>query len=174
MTHTVYPSREDGKLPIIQVPSLIDALHYIATHRDEFEQQPEIKLPDGSWYEWPTRKLYCIVSREALAKMGGNRGKMMAQAGHGFCHAVWDAERRFPEDAWAYRASQHAYKITLAVDTEEDLMRLQDAYQGVCGVSLVKDAGFTVFKEPTVTVLGVGPISADRIGDDIKALRPLQ
>jgi peptidyl-tRNA hydrolase len=179
MTHAVYPNREDGTTPIVQVPNIVDAFRFIAKHRNEFSEQLQVKLLGGSWYEWPVYKLYCIVSKEALAKMGGNRGKMMAQSGHGFTHSWWDAEQRFPLDAWAYRASQHAYKITLAVDGEEDLVRLQQAYQGVCGVSLVKDAGFTVFKDnngnptPVTTCLGIGPISQERISEDLRSLKLL-
>jgi len=118
-------------------------------------------------------KLYCVVSKEALDLMKGNRGKGMAQAGHAFLHSVWDAEKRFPGAAQAYRDSNHAYKITLVVPTEADLVVLQDAYKDVCGVSLVKDAGFTVFAGPTVTCLGIGPIAVEDIGDDLKALKTL-
>lgn len=117
-------------------------------------------------------KLYCVFAKESIDKMGGNRGKMSTQAGHAYVHSVWDAEERFPEHAAAYRASDHAYKITLLVPSVEDLQRLCEAYEGKCGVSLVQDAGFTVFKEPTVTCLGIGPIPEDLIGDDLKALRP--
>lgn len=119
------------------------------------------------------RKLYCIVSREALDKMKGNRGKLGAQAGHAFLHAWWDAFLRFNGDAIAYRKSQHAYKITLVVDTDAALVALEDTYRDVCGVSLVTDAGFTVFNQPTMTCLGLGPIHVDDIGQDLKALKTL-
>lgn len=116
-------------------------------------------------------KMYCVVSLEAVKKMGGNRGKMMAQAGHAFLHAWWDALENYPEDAVAYRDSTHARKITVAVETEEELRRLEERYERICGVSLVKDAGFTVFSEPTVTCLGIGPIEATKVGEDLKALK---
>lgn len=124
-------------------------------------------------------KMYCIFAKESVAKMNGNRGKLAAQAGHAFLHAYWDSLRpgvpgdmmKFMSQAMAYKDSDHAYKITLVVDTVAELEALRDAYKSVCGVSLVKDAGFTVFNEPTVTCLGIGPIREDLIGDDLKALK---
>lgn len=118
-------------------------------------------------------KMYCVFARESLAKMGGNRGKMSAQAGHAFLHAYWSAETHFPEDAECYRNSDRAYKITLAVDTVEQLNELASAYKSKCGVAMVTDAAFTVFDEPTTTCLGIGPIHPDLIGDDLKALKVL-
>ena len=121
-------------------------------------------------------KMYCIFARESLEKMGGNRGKMAAQAGHAYLHAFWDANRVSAEtnkirQAQAYYESERAYKIALVVDSVAELLVLQRKYQDICGTSLVEDAGFTVFSEPTITCLGLGPISEDNIGDDIKALK---
>lgn len=103
--------------------------------------------------------------------MNGIRGKMVAQGGHAYLHASWDAEKRFPEDLQGYRDSDHARKITVRVDTEAQLVDLMNAYKDKCGVSLVKDSGFTVFKEPTVTCLGIGPIKEDDVGEDLKSLK---
>ncbi len=124
-------------------------------------------------------KMYCLCSKEALDKMKGVRGKMITQGGHAYLHAFWDSEKRFSSHARAYRNSQHAYKITLVVPTEDDLKAFEERYRSVCGVSLVVDAGFTVFKNedgsprPTVTFLGIGPIPENLIGDDLKALKTL-
>lgn len=131
--------------------------------------------------------MYCIFARESVEKMKGNRGKLAAQAGHAYLHAFWDANyaenvepftmeeviiaKRKADQARAYYSSEHAYKITLIVDTVEELIALQNRYKDVCGTSLVKDAGFTVFDEPTITCLGLGPISVDNIGRDLKSLK---
>jgi len=115
-------------------------------------------------------KLYCVVARESLKKMNGIRGKMMTQAGHGYVHAIWDSYDRFPEMVEKYRQSERAFKITLAVDTVEELQALHDKYQPICGVSLVTDCGLTVFKEPTTTCLGIGPIESSMVGKDISSL----
>lgn len=118
-------------------------------------------------------KMYCVVSREALAKMNGNRGKLASQAGHAYLHAWWDSATRFTMDAFAYNTSGVAYKITLVVDTDDELRELEALYKDICGVSLVTDAGRTVFKEPTVTCLGIGPIDPDMREDKLKSLKPL-
>ena len=75
------------------------------------------------------------------------------------------------EQALSYASSERAYKITLIVDTVEELKALQEKYKDICGTSLVTDAGFTVFNEPTTTCLGLGPIAEENIGDDIKSLK---
>jgi peptidyl-tRNA hydrolase len=124
-------------------------------------------------------KMYCIFAKESVQKMNGIRGKMCTQAGHAYLHAFWDAikpvisdERNMKlEQAYDYRMSDRAYKITLIVDTVDELKALQDKYKDICGTSLVTDAGYTVFNEPTTTCLGLGPISEDNIGDDIKSLK---
>ena len=131
-------------------------------------------------------KMYCIFAKESIAKMNGIRGKMATQAGHAYLHAFWDATTPNPnhttlaepdifakkqEQAFAYVNSDHAYKITLIVDTVDELKVLQEAYRNVCGTSLITDAGFTVFNEPTTTCLGIGPISEDKIGEDLKILK---
>ena len=123
--------------------------------------------------------MYCIFAKESVQKMNGIRGKMCTQAGHAYLHAFWDAispvisdERNMKlEQAYDYRMSDRAYKITLVVDTVDDLKALQEKYKDVCGTSLVTDAGFTVFNEPTTTCLGLGPIAEGNIGDDIKSLK---
>lgn len=131
-------------------------------------------------------KMYCIFARESVEKMKGNRGKLAAQAGHAYLHAFWDVIKpreelptsesleiafRKSHQAAQYMNSERAYKIALIVDTVEELIELQNHYKDICGTSLVKDAGFTVFEEPTITCLGLGPISVDNIGRDLKSLK---
>ena len=124
-------------------------------------------------------KMYCIVAKESLDKMKGIRGKMMSMSGHAFLHSAWRSMDMFPEHHRLYRASERAYKITLVVPTVEDLDALQEAYQGICGTSMVVDAGLTVFKDadgnncPTQVCLGIGPIPENLIGEDLKALKTL-
>ena len=116
-------------------------------------------------------RLYCVFSKEAIKLMNGNRGKIAAQSGHAFLHSFWDAEKRFPEKAEAYRLNL-TRKITLCVETTQELFDLQKRYEPKCGVSLVKDAGFTVFTEPTVTCLGIGPIARIDCEEILSKLRP--
>lgn len=118
-------------------------------------------------------KLYCVYAQESIDKMKGVRGKFASMAGHGYLHAFWDSQDRFPALAKAYRDTTHAYKITLVVPTVAELLTLEAAYRDKCGVSLVTDAGFTVFEGPTTTCLGIGPLPESLIGDDLKALKTL-
>lgn len=85
----------------------------------------------------------------------------------------WMCRAAKREQAAAYKASERAYKITLVVDTVDQLKILHEAYKDVCGTALITDAGFTVFKEPTTTCLGIGPISEANIGEDLKCLKTL-
>jgi len=116
-------------------------------------------------------KMYCIFAKESVQKMNGIRGKMATQAGHAYLHTFMNAMAETPELATAYLDSGHAYKITLIVDTVEQLRELQEAYNDVCATQLITDKGFTVFTEPTTTCLGIGPLSEDMIGEDLKALK---
>lgn len=132
-------------------------------------------------------RMYCIFAMESVKKMNGVRGKLASMAGHAYLHAFWDANyahnaepftteevliaKRKVDQAQAYYNSERAYKITLIVDNVEELVALQDKYRDICGTSLVTDAGITVFNEPTTVCLGLGPLSEDNIGDDIKALK---
>lgn len=115
-------------------------------------------------------KMYCVFCKESIEKMKGIRGKMTAQAGHAYLHSFWDAQERFPEHADEYKNSSHAVKITVIVDTEKELYEMLEYYKDICGVSLVRDAGFTVFNEPTVTCLGIGPIHVDKVGRYLEKL----
>lgn len=126
-------------------------------------------------------KMYCVFAMESVVKMNGIRGKLGAQAGHGFLHAYWDSlkpgpegdRNRFVERARAYRENERAYKICLVVDTVAELETLRERYTPVCGTALIKDAGFTVFAEPTVTCLGLGPLYEYDIGEDLADLKTL-
>jgi peptidyl-tRNA hydrolase len=139
---------------------------------DIHEEKPQDEQPDRL-------KLYCVFAMESVAKMNGIRGKLGTQAGHAYVHAFWDSADRFPEEAQVYRDSQMAFKITLVVPTVEDLQKLHEHYHDVCGVSLVTDAGRTVFKNedgspcPTTTCLGIGPLRDSLKGEDLVGLRPL-
>lgn len=115
--------------------------------------------------------LYCIVSEEAVKAAAGNRGKMMAQGGHAYVDAMLDSMVRFPEAVKAYIESGVVKKVCLRAASPKELHALAQSYKKVCGVKLVKDAGLTVFKEPTVTCLGIGPIHPDQIKQDLKDLK---
>jgi peptidyl-tRNA hydrolase len=111
--------------------------------------------------------MYCIYSREAIKKMGGNRGKLAAMAGHAYLHTFWDAERRFSitegywrpnyPDWYKYRYAPKARKIALVVETDAELDAIYEKYRHSIGATKVVDSGLTVFNEPTLACIGLGP-----------------
>lgn len=122
-------------------------------------------------------KMYCIFAKDSVDKLGGNRGKLASMAGHAYLHSWWDAMKinELNNDAYIqatdYYNSEKAYKITLIVDTVEQLKDLQYYYKDICGTSLVIDSAITVFNEPTIVCLGIGPICEDKIDDNLKQLK---
>lgn len=116
-------------------------------------------------------RMYCIVSEEAVKATKGNRGKMLAQAGHAYLHSFWDAQRRFPKMAQDYQESPRAYKIALKVAGEAELRVLHKTYAPLCGGTFVVDAALTVFEDETVTCIGIGPIPEELIGEDLFSLK---
>ncbi len=121
-------------------------------------------------------KLYTILLLPAVKLMNGNRGRMVTQGGHGFLHALWDAEKRFPEAAAAYKSQGSAFKVTLSIASEDALMALHDAYAPICGVSIVQERGTTLSGSINERVqglmgLGLGPIHIDQINADLADLK---
>ena len=126
-------------------------------------------------------KMYAIFARETLRQMQ-YEGKLAAQAGHCFLHAWWDADNRFGNTQRSayddnifdgsfepnygdimdmYRYGDDARKITLVVDTVEELKQIYEWARPHMGATLVEDCGYTVFNQPTITGVGLGPIPSD-------------
>lgn len=103
-------------------------------------------------------RIYIIVRGELTI----SAGKLAGQAGHAVLGAYLDAVKRTPEVAAAYEADELHAKIVLQGGPERELVDLVMA----CGGQniphhLVTDAGLTEFSGPTVTCLGIGPISKE-------------
>ncbi len=131
-----------------------------------------------------TIKMYAIFARETLTQMQFE-GKLAAQAGHAYLHAWWDAEDRlqhrevevkghmnstgvievltdyYNNVMYPYKNSDDARKIALVVDTVQELRELYEQFRPHMGATLVEDCGYTVFSEPTITAVGLGPIPSD-------------
>jgi len=116
-------------------------------------------------------KMYCIFSEAAVKAAKGNRGKMHAQSGHAFLHAYWDAEKRFPKTAKAYRdiTKGGAGKITL-IAPETVVNMLYEDYVNEGGITRVVDRGLTVFDGETLTAVGIGPLHLK--GERLAANKP--
>jgi len=127
-------------------------------------------------------KMYAIFCRETMRQMKFE-GKLAAQAGHAYLHAWWDAENRlayvtkpveddeemlykdssdyFYNVMQPYRYGNDARKITLVVDTVEELEDLYEQFRPHMGATLVEDCAYTVFDKATITAVGLGPIPSD-------------
>lgn len=108
--------------------------------------------------------------------MGGNRGKLAAQAGHAYLHAFWDAENydNYKIATDHYRDRMKAKKVCLVVDTDAELFELYETYlYQEIGSTLVKDAGITVFEYPTITCIGIGPLTSEQMCDKLKETKVL-
>lgn len=121
-------------------------------------------------------RLYAIISKEALKKLNGNRGKMCVQTGHAFLHSLWNAEKNFPEDAEEYK-NNTAFKMTLVVENQKELEELYHKYKEISGTTLVEETGSKTDgsideNAKGIFCIGIGPIHQDKIQDDIKKLKP--
>lgn len=121
-------------------------------------------------------KLYSILLAPSVRAMNGNRGRMVVQAAHGFIHALWDAEKRFPETVEAYRSQGSAFKISLVTDDPQVLTDLHLKYCQIGGASMVKETGSKASGDMNeaaamITGLGLGPLHMDMIGDDLRSLK---
>jgi PTH2 family peptidyl-tRNA hydrolase len=106
------------------------------------------------------------------------RGKEIAQGAH--ASAKWLVERltgrpeafQFTELEREWLHTHHT-KVTLQVDTEQELLALaQKADEAGLEVHVVTDIGATEFTGPTKTCLAIGPDDAERIDEITGHLRP--
>ena len=109
----------------------------------------------------PSRLKMVLAIRDDL-KMG--RGKLCSQSGHASVGAViqmMDRGQRSVVDQWD---EQGETKISLQVNSEEELVALSKAAKAA-GIPyyLVTDAGRTEVDPGTKTVLAIGPGRADKI-----------
>jgi len=120
-------------------------------------------------------RLYCVMRTDLnLVAEGGTvpLGKLMAQAGHAFVGCLFKLnEAQIVE----YMDSGTQPKIVLRVKNEKDLMRAALECEAVnIPFYLVKDAGRTVFAEPTFTCVGIGPIAKQNLPKFIQRLQLLE
>ena len=101
-------------------------------------------------------------------------GKLAAQAGHGYGTCLWLSNDRDPDLVAKYMNGAQG-KIAVSVKNEKELLKCVAACKevGLVAVS-VKDAGRTVFDEPTYTVGAVGPCHRKDLPKLVSRLRLFQ
>lgn len=102
-------------------------------------------------------------------------GKLMAQVGHAvlgcFAREVLGFDELSPKEEKWFEGDQK--KICCYVKTEEELLALKNAaLEAEVRFYLVEDKGLTEFKEPTLTVIAIGPDEDEKI-DSITGHLPL-
>lgn len=87
-------------------------------------------------------------------------GKTAAQSSHASVEAVLKSDKEKVEE-WKKEGMK---KVVLKVENEEDLLKLKkEAEKLKLVTALIKDAGRTFFKKPTVTCLAIGPDKEEKI-----------
>jgi peptidyl-tRNA hydrolase len=101
-------------------------------------------------------------------------GKLGGQTGHAFLNAFFKCEQMFPDRATAYRGEYLQAKIVLNGKDLNTIMQIHnECVQLNIPTHIVRDAGLTVFNEPTITCIGIGPIEKNETPRIISRLRLL-
>lgn len=108
-----------------------------------------------------------IVMRKDL---GMRKGKMIAQGAHASLAVLLDLIRKaeWQESALPPAAIEwlrgRFIKIVVYVNSEQELLDIhKKAQEAGLPCALIQDAGFTEFKEPTYTAVGIGPDEPEKI-----------
>lgn len=93
-----------------------------------------------------------IVIRDDLNM---RKGKLIAQGCHASVNAIINVTEDSKVTEWLSSGSK---KVCLRVPSEEELLSIyHKALNSGLLCSLVKDAGLTEFKQPTLTAVAIGP-----------------
>lgn len=88
------------------------------------------------------------------------KGKMVAQGSHACLYAYLET----PEAQRVAWFGQQQTKICVGVDSEAELVEVYNQAKAAgLPCVLIRDAGLTEFKEPTLTAVGIGPADNDKI-----------
>lgn len=97
-------------------------------------------------------------------------GKLCAQCSHASVASVLNSSKK-KVDNWV---NDGMMKVVLKVKDLKELMRFkEEAGRNKLVCALITDAGRTVFKESTVTCLGIGPDEDDKIDKITRKLKLL-
>lgn len=91
-------------------------------------------------------------------------GKAISQAGHAFLGSFLKAQQQTPDVTTAYATESPGTKVCLQGDLNSILRSAQEAEEAGVPHFLVVDSGCENFfdGQPTVTALGVGPITKNQ------------
>ena len=99
-----------------------------------------------------------------------SKGKIAAQASHASLDAVMNSKKELVEK-WRTEGGK---KVVLRVDSEKELLALhKKAKAEKLATALIKDAGHTEVKPGTITALGIGPDTENKIDKITSKLKTL-
>lgn len=88
------------------------------------------------------------------------KGKMVAQGSHASLGAYLRTDGS-DQRKWM---NEGQTKICVSVDSEEELIKIFEAAgKEKLPVVIIRDAGHTEFKEPTLTAVGIGPCEEEKV-----------
>ncbi|MCK4474919.1 peptidyl-tRNA hydrolase Pth2 [Candidatus Bathyarchaeota archaeon] len=101
-----------------------------------------------------------------------SRGKIAAQAGHAAVSAAEEA-RKHSKDWWKAWLQEGQCKIAVKVKSEKELLELEiQAKELALPCALIIDRGLTEVPPGTITCVGIGPASAEKV-EKITGMLPL-
>ncbi len=106
------------------------------------------------------------------ADLGMDKGKLVSQGAHASIASAYKTLQKNPEIFKEWMSSMK--KIVLKVSSEKDLMELKvKAAKAKLVVELIRDAGRTQVEPGSVTALGIGPDTDEKIDAVTKDLKLL-
>ena len=115
-----------------------------------------------------------FVVRKDLNMRKGKIGAQTAHASNDIIFQMINDGNIFENNYFIRWKENYMKKITLGVDTLDELMNIyNEAKTKIKYVSLIEDLGFTEFKDPTITCIGIGPDDETLIDTITKNLKCL-
>lgn len=112
-------------------------------------------------------RMYIVIRTD----LGMPVGKLAVQVGHAVASTILKAASSIPDRVRTYMEVDQA-KISVRVDSEAALQRaFAECEAAGLPCEMIQDAGRTVFPEPTLTVMAVGPCLRAELPNFVRRLR---
>ena len=111
--------------------------------------------------------MYFVVRRDLNMPVG----KVAVQVAHAAVRLYETIDHRELLEDWQDKGKGFEAKIVLGCTSLDELLAIAElARENFWNVSLVEDAGLTVFEKPTITCIGLGPLTREQ-GKKLKHLK---
>lgn len=118
-------------------------------------------------------KKYCVFRGDIVEQI--SIGKICAQVGHAFeWLSVGEDTKKYASVLEQYHATTSTPKIVLKAKNLDALLRAKKECEDLgIQVVLIEDEGRTIFSEPTITCLGIGPVKREDLPKFVQKMRML-